>query len=104
MSSCRTFPISFRLQNAIVLASKCDDAKLVLSDFLPPDKPALSFQFPEIPTSHNFDRLVQEFGGAAFGPETDLSLTVKAETQPAPAADESSGYKVRSRKLLHAVL
>ncbi|KAJ6656694.1 hypothetical protein lerEdw1_003581 [Lerista edwardsae] len=55
-------------------------------------KPVLSFRSPEIPTSRNFDRLVQEFGGAAFGPETDLPSTVEAATQ---RAREASRYKYR---------
>ncbi|XP_066466092.1 tectonic-1 [Tiliqua scincoides] len=58
-------------------------------------KSALSFQSPEIPTSHNFDRLVQEFGGTAFGTETDLTSTLEAETQPALDANEISRYQYR---------
>lgn len=58
-------------------------------------KPALSFQSPEIPTSRNFDRLVQEFGGTAFGAETDLTLTVEAETQHAVEANEIKRYQYR---------
>ncbi|XP_053135738.1 tectonic-1 isoform X2 [Hemicordylus capensis] len=56
---------------------------------------ALSFQLPEIPTSHNFDRLLQESGGAALGTQANLVLAVESETQRAIDANETSRYEFK---------
>ncbi|XP_060105648.1 LOW QUALITY PROTEIN: tectonic-1 [Heteronotia binoei] len=56
---------------------------------------ALSFQPPEIPTSENFDRLLQDYGGITFSTETDLTSSVESETRNAAAAGETSRYEFR---------
>ncbi|XP_044296700.1 tectonic-1 isoform X2 [Varanus komodoensis] len=58
-------------------------------------KAALYFQDPEIPTSQNFDRLLQQFGGGTFGTENDLALTVESETQRAADANRTSRYEFK---------
>uniref|UniRef100_A0A670J4P3 Tectonic-1-3 N-terminal domain-containing protein n=1 Tax=Podarcis muralis TaxID=64176 RepID=A0A670J4P3_PODMU len=45
------------------------------------NKAALSFQAPEIPTMHNFDRLLQEFGDNTFGIESNLALEDELDTR-----------------------
>ncbi|KAH0625616.1 hypothetical protein JD844_015203 [Phrynosoma platyrhinos] len=55
----------------------------------------MSFQTPEIPTSHNFDMLLEEFDGDAFGTENDLALRVESETWHATDTNETSRYQYK---------
>ncbi|XP_042297816.1 tectonic-1 [Sceloporus undulatus] len=69
-----------------------DDACFFLFFFSVKD--ALSFQTPEIPTSHNFDKLL-EFDGDAFGTENDLGLRVESETWHGTDANETTRYQYK---------
>lgn len=62
------------------------------------DKDALSFQPPEMPTLHNFDRLLQEFGGFTFDTEMDLALPIESATHPRLDSNEASRYEVNFLK------
>ncbi|XP_077787312.1 tectonic-1 isoform X1 [Podarcis muralis] len=57
------------------------------------NKAALSFQAPEIPTMHNFDRLLQEFGDNTFGIESNLALEDELDTRQATSTNSTSKYK-----------
>ncbi|XP_054852112.1 tectonic-1 isoform X2 [Eublepharis macularius] len=58
-------------------------------------KAALTFQPPEIPTSQNFDRLLQDYGGIHFSTETDLTSSAESETWRAVNGAETSRYEYR---------
>lgn len=62
-----------------------------------PDKAALSFQPPEIPTWENFDRLLQDYGGIPFNTETDLAPSIESETLRAANSGETSRYEVEQK-------
>ncbi|XP_014820058.1 PREDICTED: tectonic-1-like [Calidris pugnax] len=55
-------------------------------------KQALSFSSPEMPTSENFDRLLQEFGSTTFSAEPD-SWDMDADAQNPPDANETYRYE-----------
>ncbi|KFP73732.1 Tectonic-1, partial [Apaloderma vittatum] len=55
-------------------------------------KQALSFSSPEMPTSENFDRLLEQFGSAAFSAEPD-SWSVNTDTPNASEANETYRYQ-----------
>ncbi|KAM6423376.1 tectonic-1 [Liasis olivaceus] len=58
-------------------------------------KAGLSFQAPEIPTLHNFDRLLQEFNRGTFATENDLALEAESETRHEANANDTSRYKFK---------
>ncbi|XP_048370072.1 tectonic-1 isoform X3 [Sphaerodactylus townsendi] len=58
-------------------------------------KAALSFQPPEIPTSENFDGLLQNYGGVTFSTEVDVASSVESTTRSAADANETSRYEYR---------
>ncbi|NWV19001.1 TECT1 protein, partial [Origma solitaria] len=55
-------------------------------------KQALYLKSPEIPTPENFDRLLDEYGGATFSAEPD-SWDLDAETENPPDANETYRYE-----------
>ncbi|NXN15795.1 TECT1 protein, partial [Indicator maculatus] len=55
-------------------------------------KQALSFISPEMPTSENFDRLLKQFGSAAFSAELD-SWDMNTDAQNPPDANETYRYE-----------
>lgn len=58
------------------------------------DKQALSFSSPEMPTSENFDQLLERFGSATFSAEPD-SWNMNTDAQN-PDANETYRYEVNN--------
>nr|XP_056715076.1 tectonic-1 [Euleptes europaea] len=58
-------------------------------------KAALTFQPPEIPTSENFDQLLQGYVGIPSSTGTDFTSSVESETRSAANGDEISRYEYR---------
>ncbi|NXG69674.1 TECT1 protein, partial [Baryphthengus martii] len=55
-------------------------------------KEALSFSNPEMPTSENFDQLLQQFGSASFSAEPD-NWNMNTDVQNPPDANETYRYE-----------
>uniref|UniRef100_A0A8D0H0S3 Tectonic family member 1 n=1 Tax=Sphenodon punctatus TaxID=8508 RepID=A0A8D0H0S3_SPHPU len=56
-------------------------------------KQALSFIPPEIPTLHNFDRLLKEFGGVTFNTEFDVASDTQSDIQKPSDSNETARYE-----------
>uniref|UniRef100_A0A8D0H0L6 Tectonic-1 n=1 Tax=Sphenodon punctatus TaxID=8508 RepID=A0A8D0H0L6_SPHPU len=56
-------------------------------------KQALSFIPPEIPTLHNFDRLLKEFGGVTFNTESDVASDAQSDVQKPSDSNETARYE-----------